>query len=103
MVVAYRMAPVSYTIARLLRALGFMKGTYLSLPNLWADRPLVPELVQGQVTAEALGREVLKVLHASPQRAALMATFGQMQAQLRCGAGDRAAHAVLKLAGLLES
>lgn len=103
MVVAYRMAPVSYTIARLLRALGIMKGDYISLPNLLADQALVPELIQGQVTAEALGREILNVLHASPQRDALVATFGQMQAQLRCSAGDRAARAVLKLAGLLES
>jgi lipid-A-disaccharide synthase len=103
MVVAYRMAPVSYTIARLLRVLGFMKGDYISLPNLLADRPLVPELIQGQVTAEALGRELLKVLYASPQRDQLIATFGQMQAQLRRSAGDRAAYAVLKLAGWRES
>jgi lipid-A-disaccharide synthase len=103
MVVAYRMAPVSYTIARLLRALGLMKGDYISLPNLLADRPLVPELIQGQVTAEALGREILNVLYPSPQRDELIATFGQLQAQLRCSAGDRAARAVLKLAGLLKS
>jgi len=103
MFVAYRMAPVSYTIARLLRVLGFMKGDYISLPNLLADRPLVPELIQGQVTAEALGREILKVLYASPQRDQLIATFGQMQAQLRRSAGDRAAYAVLKLAGWHKS
>ncbi len=103
MVVAYRMAPVSYYVARLLRAFGLMKGSYISLPNILADRPLVPELIQGQVTGEALGQEMLKVLHASPQRKELIRTFGQMHARLRCSDGDRAARSVLELAGLLES
>jgi len=98
MVVAYRMSPVSYTIARILRAFGFMKGKYISLPNLLADRPLVPELIQGQVTVDALGQEMLKILAASSEREELIATFGQMQALLRCSAGERAARAVLKLA-----
>jgi lipid-A-disaccharide synthase len=98
MVVAYRMSPVSYTIARILRAFGLMKGKYISLPNLLADRPLVPELIQGQVTVDALGQEMLKILAASSAREELIATFDQMQALLRCSAGDRAARAVLKLA-----
>ena len=103
MVVAYRMAPVSYYAARLLLALGLMKLEYISLPNLLANQPLVPELIQGQVTAEAMGKEILKVLHASPQRDELVATFARLQDQLRCSAGDRAARAVLEVAGLLKS
>jgi len=99
MVVAYRMSPVSYTIARILRAFGLMRMKYISLPNLLADRPLVPELIQGQVTVDALGQEMLKILAASSEREELIATFGQMQTLLRCSAGDRAARAVLKLAG----
>jgi len=103
MVVAYRMAPLSYYAARLLLVLGLMKMKYFSLPNLLADRPLVPELLQGQVTPAALGREILKVLHPSPQRDELIATFAQLQVQLRRSAGDRAARAVLTLAQLPES
>jgi len=103
MVVAYRMAPLSYYAARLLLVLGLMKMKYFSLPNLLADRQLVPELVQGQVTPAALGREILKVLHPSPQRDELIATFAQLQVQLRRSAGDRAARAVLTLAQLPES
>jgi lipid-A-disaccharide synthase len=76
---------------------------YFSLPNLLANRQLVPELLQEQVTAEVLGKNILAVMQASPQRDELLVTFDQLQAQLRCSAGDRAAQAVLKLAGLLES
>ena len=103
MVIAYRMAPLSYYAARLLHFLGLMKLEYISLPNLLADRPLVPELIQGQATPEALGQEILKVLHASPQRDELIAAFEKIQVQLQQSAGDRAARAVLKLAGLLNS
>ncbi len=102
-VVAYRVAIMNYYVALLLRLLGVMKIKYFSLPNLLADRPLVPELLQGQVTAEALGQEILKVLHPSPQRDELLATFGQLQMQLRLGSGDRAAYTVLKSGGLLET
>jgi hypothetical protein len=41
---------------------------------------------------------MLKILAASSAREELIATFDQMQALLRCSAGDRAARAVLKLA-----
>jgi lipid-A-disaccharide synthase len=103
MVIAYRMAPLSYYAARLLRFFGLMKLEYISLPNLLANRPLVPELIQGQATPAALGQEILKVLHASPQRDELIAEFEKIQVQLQHSAGDRAARVVLKLAGLLES
>ncbi len=103
MVVAYRLAALSYTIGKILHATGLLKIDYISLPNLLADRPLVPELIQGQATPEALGREILQVLHASPQRDELIEIFGKMQSQLRRSAGDRAARSVLQLAGLIES
>ena len=103
MVIAYRMAPVSYLSARLLIWLGLLKLKYISLPNILADQPLVPELIQGQITPAALGREILKVLHPSAQRDELIAAFDEIHLQLRQSAGDRAAHAVLDLAGLLES
>lgn len=99
MVVAYKMASVSYYIARTLIALGLMRGDYFSLPNLLAGRSLVPELIQGEATPAALGQEINGLLQPSPHRDELVATFGEMQAQLRCGAGERAARAVLQLAG----
>ncbi len=103
MVVAYKMAPLTYLAARALRAVGLMKVEYISLPNLLAGRALVPELIQRQATADALGREVLDALAASPRREDLIATFVELGAGLRRSAGERAAQAVLRLAGTLES
>jgi len=102
MVVAYRMSPVSYYAVRVLKFLGLMKINYFSLPNLLADQPLVPELLQEQATPETLGQEILKVLPPSPQLDELIGTFGRLQAELCRSAGDRAARAVLRLAGLLK-
>ena len=63
MVVAYRLSPVTYQIARML-----VSSSYFSLPNLLADRPLVKELIQGEVSPESLGREILALIE-DPQRA----------------------------------
>ena len=94
MVVAYRLAPVTYRIARLL-----VTSSYYSLPNLLSDRPLVKELIQGQVTPEALGREALALIE-NPQRAQeLTGIFSSIHDDLRRNANRLAADAVLELAG----
>ena len=49
MVVAYRMAPATYWLAR-----RRVKTRWISLPNLIAQETLVPELIQDAVTVDAL-------------------------------------------------
>ena len=94
MVVAYRLSPVTYRIARML-----VKSSYYSLPNLLAGRPLVKELIQDEVTAEALGSEVLALIE-NPQRAQeLAAIFSAIHDDLRRDANRCAADAVLELVG----
>ncbi|MGB5718258.1 MAG: lipid-A-disaccharide synthase, partial [Gammaproteobacteria bacterium] len=94
MVVAYRLSPVTYRIARML-----VKTSCYSLPNLLAGRPLVKELIQDEVTAEALGSEVLALIE-NPQRAQeLAAIFSAIHDDLRRDANRCAADAVLELAG----
>jgi lipid-A-disaccharide synthase len=66
MVVAYKLSPLTYRIARLM-----IKLDYFSLPNLIAGERAVPELLQGEVTAERLAQEVADLL-LSPQRMAVM-------------------------------
>lgn len=57
-VVVYRLATVSYVIGRL-----FVRGVkYFAMANLITGRPLVPELLQEEVTPERLRLEVEKVL-----------------------------------------
>ena len=93
MVVAYRLSPVTYQIARML-----VSSSYFSLPNLLADRPLVKELIQGEVSPESLGREILALIE-DPQRAQELAgIFSAIHAELRRDANRAAADTVLNMA-----
>jgi len=96
MVVAYR---VSWATAALFRTLGLMKAPYFAQPNLLAGRELVPELVQGAVTPERLGRELEAFLDDPARVAALEAEFTAIHMTLRQGASERAAEAILALIG----
>lgn len=92
MVVAYRLSPVTFRIARML-----VRSKYFSLPNLLANRPLVTELIQDEVTPESLGSEILALI-ADPQRAqALAGTFSRIHHELRRDADRVAAATVLEL------
>jgi lipid-A-disaccharide synthase len=101
MVVAYKMAPVSYAIiSRLLTT------RYISLPNLLAGKLLVPELLQENVTAPALFHEVQRTLETAEDRAfganpegmeSAVETFTAIHKSLRRDASATAAEAVLKL------
>ena len=52
MVVAYRMSPVTYALARIL-----VRGVdFIAMPNILAGREVVPELIQGQVNVRNLVR-----------------------------------------------
>jgi lipid-A-disaccharide synthase len=70
-----------------------------ALPNLLADQDLVPELIQDEVTPAALGAAVLALIEDPDRRRVLAAAFGDMHRQLRRNASQRAAEALLSLAG----
>lgn len=95
MVVAYRLSPATYRIARLM-----VKTKYFSLPNLLADRPLVKELIQDEVTPAAIGREILAMLEDPRRTEDLAQIFAGIHRGLRRDANRAAADAVLQLAGL---
>jgi len=97
MVVAYRLSPVTYQIARML-----VSSRYFSLPNLLADRPLVKELIQDEVTPESLGREILALIE-DPQRAQELAgIFSAIHTDLRRDANRVAAETVLDMVALRQ-
>lgn len=54
MVVAYRLAPLTFWILKRM-----VKSPYISLPNLLAQRLLVPELLQDDATPAALAQTLL--------------------------------------------
>ncbi len=93
LVVAYKMAPLSYAIISRL-----LKVPYVSLPNLLADAPLIPELLQDQATPDALAAALLKQLDDGAHRQALCQRFTELHQQLRRDASHEAAKAVLELA-----
>ena len=94
MVVAYRLSPLTYQLARLL-----VKTKYYSLPNLLADDALVPELIQDEVSAESLGREVMQLIGNPARAVELSEIFSRIHAVLRRGASASAAEVVLQRTG----
>lgn len=97
MVVAYKLSPLSYWVGRIFR---LIKVKYMSLPNLLADGPLVPEFLQRDASPEALGRAVLDLLDSPDGCAGLVEEFGNLHRQIRRSAGERSAAEVLAVAGI---
>lgn len=91
MVVAYRVAPMTYRILKRL-----VKSPYISLPNLLAERLLVPELIQDAATPEALAQTVAPLIDGGQVQTE---GFDVIHRALRRDASVSAADAVLKLAG----
>ncbi|MEO5830614.1 MAG: lipid-A-disaccharide synthase [Rhodanobacter sp.] len=106
MVVGYRVAPLSYRIAR---ALKLLKTDVYSLPNILARASdidiggglLVPELMQDDCSADKLAAATLALFQDSERRGAIVAAFEQLHHVLQGGlqdhAGDRAAAAIAEL------
>lgn len=89
MVVAYKVAPMTYRILKRL-----VKSPYISLPNLLAGRLLVPELIQDAATPDALAASVLPLLDDGSMQTE---SFDAIHRALRQDASAQAAEAVLAL------
>ena len=89
MVVAYRLAPLTYWLLNRL-----VKSPYVSLPNLLAQRLLVPELLQDAATSEALAQTLAPLVKDGAQQTD---SFDQIHRTLRRDASNQAADAVLAL------
>jgi lipid-A-disaccharide synthase len=95
MVVAYRLGALT---AFALKHLGLLKAPYFAQPNLLAGRKVVPELAQGEVRPERLGREIERWLDGPDAVAELVTLFTAIHRQLRQGASGQAAEAILAIA-----
>lgn len=92
-VVAYRMNWASYLIARSL-----VRTPYIAMANIIAGSALFPEFVQGAVQPEPMADALLAWLRDAERVRALRARCDALHAEMRRGAADRAAEAVLALA-----
>jgi lipid-A-disaccharide synthase len=91
MVVAYKVAPLTYLILKRL-----VSSAYISLPNLLAQRLLVPELIQDAATPEALAQALAPLLNDGEVQTE---GFDVIHRALRRDASAQAADAVLTLIG----
>lgn len=91
MVVAYRVAPLTFKILKRL-----VKSPYISLPNLLAERLLVPELIQDAATPDALAQTLAPLLDDGDVQTE---GFDVIHRALRQDASRQAADAVLGLIG----
>lgn len=92
MVVAYRLHPFSYHLARRL-----MRVPWVSLPNNLAGRALVPEYLQGAAQPARLGRALLDYLEKPAVAEAQVAEFARIHRQLKRNASARAAQCLLEV------
>ena len=92
MVVAYRMAGLTFRILKRLVKVG-----HVSLPNLLAGREVAPEFLQDAATPEAMGAALLERLLPTPEREATQQVFVELHHSLRRNADQAAADAVAEL------
>ena len=92
MVIAYRMAALSYRIMRPKALL-----PWIGLPNILCGESLVPEFVQDQATPAALGAAVLAQLDDDASRARIEQRFARLHDELRRDCAARASEALLRL------
>lgn len=93
MVIAYRMAPVSYWI---MRKMGYLP--WVGLPNILCNDWVVPEFIQQAATPPAMGQALLAQLDDPALRERITARFVDLHGQLRQGCAQRAAQVLLELA-----
>ena len=92
MVIAYRMAALSYRIMRRMAML-----PWIGLPNILCNDAVVPEFVQDAATPPAMGAALLALLEDAAGARRLGERFAQLHETLRRDCGERAAETLLEL------
>jgi len=94
-VAAYAIAKLGAVIARVIG----LRNKYFTIPNLVADEALIPEFIQEDVKAGALAQSVWELLEDPARREEISRRFATLREELALGADERAADAVIELAG----
>ncbi len=94
MVVCYRVSRLTEILVRLL-----VRVPWASLPNIVAGRPIVPEILQDEVSGDRLAAEARRLLDDPLAATAQRAAFKDLRARLgEPGVARRAAAAVIEAA-----
>lgn len=95
MVILYRVAPVTYWLARLL-----VRIDHIGMVNILAGKRIVPEFVQHQATVSRILPIALELIGDGPQREQMLADLRVVRDKLgERGASARAAEQILAVAG----
>src|SRR5205807_1296450 len=87
----YKVAWPTYFAGRLL-----VKVKYLGMPNVLADKQVVPEFIQHRARSNDLAEAILRLLDDPVARQQMISEFDKIAAQLgESGASERAAKAIL--------
>lgn len=91
MVVSYRLGALTYKLVS-----PFIKTPYVSIPNLLANKMLVPELIQDDASVDKLSEKVAQVFKAE-NSSEMIESFESYHQQLALNSGDIAANAIVTL------
>ena len=90
-VLVYKVSWPTYFAARLM-----MRTRFLGMPNVLADREIVPEFLQHEARPRSIGEALLRLMDDSTRREEMVAEFDAIIAKLgETGASEKAARAIL--------
>jgi lipid-A-disaccharide synthase len=90
-VLVYKVSWPTYLAGRLM-----IRTRFVGMPNVLADREVVPEFLQHEARPKAIAESVLELMNDSPRREKMIADFEAIIAKLgETGASEKAARAIL--------
>jgi lipid-A-disaccharide synthase len=95
-VLVYKVSWPTYLAGRLM-----IRTRFVGMPNVLADREIVPEFLQHEAQPHPIAEAVLELMENSARREKMIAGFDDVIASLgQTGASEKAARAILSELGL---
>jgi len=94
MVVAYRLSPVTFWLAR---GLNLVKTPYIAMANLVAGEQIAPEFIQHQATPDALCDALFGFLDFPERVEAMQRVCMRVHRELQQDSSQKAAEAIVRL------
>ena len=91
MVVGYKLSNATVWV---IKTFSLLKIPFVSMPNLIANKELVKEFIQDDVTAENMAKELIGLYFDADKSTAMVNAFDELKTQLTCNANLQAAKVV---------